>query len=273
MQQGGGGRKRPLDNKGEIWRFNKGMRVIYIYHSCFLVETPAFLMVFDYWKDRPDGWLHKHLSETDKPVYACVSHFHEDHCNPELLSWPNRCRELPKALVSYDVVKKRRLPPGLPLAVLRPGMAYECPGFRLLAFPSTDMGVSFALSLPDGNCVFHAGDLNNWYFPGDEANMRISLKDMEGRFLAVVRSVQSAFSRISHLMFPVDPRLGGECTRGAAQFLARVAVDHFHPMHGWGQPQAVAGALAALSRRFPETCFHAPEADEAGNPTVESLLS
>ncbi len=228
----------------------------YIYHSCFLLECSKFLLVFDYWRDRPDGFLRQRVAESEVPVYAFVSHFHEDHFNPEILSLSNRVGEPLRCLLSYDVVKKRRIPPEKAVAVLRPEVAVETPFFRLQPFRSTDVGVSAAVSLPDGTVLFHAGDLNNWYFPEQPSQMRVSLRGMEGLFLSVIRSVKGCFPKIDHLMFPVDPRLGAETLRGAVQLLERIPVRHFYPMHFWERAVELKSLLEELSTRFPGTEFH-----------------
>ena len=230
----------------------------YIAHSCFLLETPLFRLLFDYWHDRSDGLLQRRLALSGTPVYVVASHFHEDHFNPEILSW-GADRPLPlHFLLSYDVVKKRRVPKDVPEAVLRPGVAVETPFFRLLPFRSTDVGVSVAVTLPDGTTFFHAGDLNNWFFPEQPAQMRVSLREMEGLYLSVIRSVKDAFPHIDHLMFPVDPRLGAETLRGVVQLLERIPVRHFYPMHFWERAEELNACLETLSLRFPETCFHRP---------------
>ena len=215
-------------------------------------------MVFDYWRDRPDGFLRQRVAEADVPVYAFVSHFHEDHSNLEILTWKNHNGEPLRCFLSYDVVKKRRVPPEKAAAVLRPDMAVETPFFHLLPFRSTDVGVSVAVSLPDGTVIFHAGDLNNWYFPEQPMQMRVSLREMEGLYMSVLRSVKAAYSRLDHLMFPIDPRLGQETLRGAVQLLERIPVRNFHPMHFWDRAGELESLLDELSARFPETLFHRP---------------
>lgn len=56
------------------------MNITYIYHSCFLVETAECYYLFDYYKgDLP-------ALDADKPVLVFVSHSHQDHYNPAVLS-------------------------------------------------------------------------------------------------------------------------------------------------------------------------------------------
>ena len=51
------------------------MKITYIYHSCFLVETDRFYYLFDYEK----GPLPE--MNVTKPVYVLSSHGHADHYN------------------------------------------------------------------------------------------------------------------------------------------------------------------------------------------------
>lgn len=205
-----------------------------IFHSCFLVETDDAMLVFDYWRD-PDGVLHNRLSATAKTVYFFVSHFHEDHYNPGILSWPQgKSPVAPRLMLSYDTVKRRRVPPALPTAVLRPGAAYEDELLRVVPFRSTDVGVSTAVVVKrDDTRLFHAGDLNNWYFPSSEPRLKVSPREMEALFLSILRDIRKEFPRFDHVMFPVDPRLGDEMHRGPRQWQAMIATAHFHPMHQW----------------------------------------
>ena len=218
------------------------MHLHYIYHSCFLLSEEDFLIVYDYWRD-PDGLLPKFLEEAEreqKAVYFIVSHFHEDHFNPEIVEWCKaRASEDWHLLPSYDTVKRRRIDKALPLAILRFGDTVETPYFKLQVYRSTDVGVSTLVTLRDGTTVFHAGDCNNWYFPesdmADEEDMsshvKVTPEQMEKLFLSIVRDIRKDHPRLDHAMFPVDPRLEQEMLRGPLQFLKAVEVRHFHPMH------------------------------------------
>ena len=53
------------------------MKLTYIFHSGFAVETQSCVLVFDYWMD-PADCMPVILSK-GKSVYVLVSHFHEDH--------------------------------------------------------------------------------------------------------------------------------------------------------------------------------------------------
>lgn len=203
----------------------------YIYHSCFVWEDADFLLVYDYWKD-PEGRLRALLDGAgERAVYFVVSHFHEDHFNPDVAEWcaaHDRWHLLP----SYDTAKRRRIAPELPLAVLRFGEQVSTPHFRLRAYRSTDVGVCTVAELADGTTLFHAGDCNNWYFDnGGHGRLKVPAEQMEKLYLSILRDIRKDHPRLDHAMFPVDPRLGQEMLRGALQLMRAVEVGHFHPMH------------------------------------------
>lgn len=215
------------------------MQLHYIHHSCFVAEEETCLLVFDYWKD-PQGQLRALLDHADgKDVYFIVSHFHQDHYNPDI---PSLCaaRAHWHLLPSYDTVRRRRIDKSLPLAVLRPGESVETPHFRLDAYRSTDVGVCTVVTMPDGTTLFHAGDCNNWRFPPssdptDIDRVKVTFDQMEKLFLSILRDIRLAHPAIDHAMFPVDPRLGQEMLRGPFQLLDAIKVSHLHPMHySWG---------------------------------------
>jgi len=216
------------------------MHLHYIYHSCFALIDEDIVVIYDYWKD-PDGRLPKFLDEAEleeKEVYFIVSHFHEDHFNPEIVAW---CTERKNAgwhlLPSYDTMRRRRIDKTLPLAVLRFGETVETPHFTLKAYRSTDVGVCTVITLPDGTTVLHAGDCNNWYFPESAednemgSRVKVTPQEMEKLFLSILRDIRADYKKIDHVMFPVDPRLGQEMLRGPFQLLRTIEVGHLHPMH------------------------------------------
>ena len=199
------------------------------------MEGDDALLVFDYWRD-PAGVLHQAVSSTRKQVYFFVSHFHQDHYNPEILSWPSAVPDKPhRLLVSYDTVRRRHVPKEQLAAVLRPGYSYSDDFVEVHAFRSSDIGVSVGVTLKGcGATLFHAGDLNNWYFADTpDEHLKVSPQQMEALFLSILRDIKQIYPRFSHVMFPVDPRLGAEMMRGPQQWLATIATDHFHPMHQW----------------------------------------
>lgn len=225
------------------------MNIIYIYHSCYAVEGGGCLIVYDYWRD-PSGRLHSLLRDWEgRPVYFIVSHFHEDHYSPEVVTLCE-CHPEWHLLPSYDTVRRRRIDKALPLAVLRFGEVVETEHFRLKAYRSTDVGVSTVVELPDGQdagravTFYHAGDNNNWYFPESQADagadrVKVSRDEMEKLYLSVLRDIRKDYPRLDHAFVPVDPRLGQEMLRGPLQLLKAIEVRNMHPMHWEGL-----GALA-----------------------------
>lgn len=216
------------------------MPLHYIYHSCFVYSETDLLIVYDYWRD-PEGLLPKFLEEAEreeKAVYFIISHFHEDHFNPDIVRWcEERKGEQWYLLPSYDTVRRRRIDKALPLSVLRFGETVQTPHFTLQAYRSTDVGVSTVVTLRDGTTLFHAGDCNNWYFPlptdeqGMSSHVKVTPEQMEKLFLSILRDIKADHPSIDHAMFPVDPRLGQEMLRGPLQFLKTIKAHHFHPMH------------------------------------------
>ena len=56
------------------------MKLTYLFHSGFVLETDTCILVFDYWMD--PARVMPGLQESDKPLYVLASHFHEDHFSP-----------------------------------------------------------------------------------------------------------------------------------------------------------------------------------------------
>lgn len=228
------------------------VKVNYIYHSCFAVETDNALLVYDYWKDSQDMKLHTLIDNRgEKQLYFIESHFHEDHFNPEIQDYADA-----RLLISYDTSKRRRIKPPVATAVLRPADIYEDECLKLSALRSTDVGIASLVSLSDGTTIYHAGDNNNWYFPeNEEEHLRCSLDEMEGMFLSNLKEVRTITKAVDYVMFPVDPRLGSEMLRGVCQWLQQIQTGHFYPMHCWGRWDEVLSGLEPVKDLFPETEF------------------
>lgn len=240
------------------------MNITYIYHSCYVVENDHVMVVYDYWKDTPDGLLHQMLDSCEKQVYFIVSHFHEDHYNPEILDWyeanPSSVEHpRPRLLLSYDTVKRRRVDKKLPTCIMRFDEYYEDEYLKVTFYHSTDVGVSTLTELHDGTTVYHAGDNNNWFFLEGDDHVKVSNEEMEGIFLSVAREVRKNHPVVDHVFFPVDPRLESQMLRGPQQWLFNVESRHFYPMHFWDDIESVEKGFAILQDMFPRTEFHLPQ--------------
>ena len=249
------------------------MTLQYIHHSCFAWEGPRTVIVYDYWRDNADQRLLQLLTETQKQIYFVVSHFHEDHYNPDQLKWFRNKENPPRLLLSHDVVKRRRVDKNLPTAILRPDDIYDDEFISLKAYRSTDVGISTFIMLKEEEeeSCFHAGDLNNWYFPEGDDRLHILVHEMEGMYLSILRDIQLDHPCITHSLIPIDPRLGKEMLRGSTQWLTRIETKHFYPMHTWGQHDIVIEQIEQLKYLFPHTEFHY-EADPEAIDTYGDFL-
>lgn len=216
------------------------MRLTYIFHSGFALECEKCILIFDYWMD-PAGKLPSIL-QTDKPVYVFASHFHEDHFNKVIFQWRTDYPSLKFTyILSKDILKFHRCQQDEADIWLVKGERWQNTQIGVYAMGSNDSGVSWIVKV-DGKCIFHAGDLNNWYarfltdsYKGGtvwslEFGEIDPLKD-EKQYLGELNDIKKLTDSFDLAMFPVDGRIGNGYTRGARQFIEKFKVGLFVPMH------------------------------------------
>lgn len=214
------------------------MQVIFIHHSCFVVEVDEKVLIFDWFDgDRVDGFHFGGVLpvyEPDTPVYVFASHKHRDHFDMDVLHLAERypkvhfifskdCKMSPNFLkkhgFSSDITEK--------ITYVNSGAKYHVDGLDIETLRSTDAGVAFYVET-NGASFFHAGDLNNWKWDGagDLVNGM-----METNYKAQIRHLSN---KKIHLAFiPMDPRQKQYQFLGIDYFLKHTDADYIFPMHMW----------------------------------------
>ena len=126
------------------------MRITYIHHSGFLVETRRFYYLLDY----ESGALPE--MDPEKPVFVLSSHSHGDHYRPEVFSLlADAGMQSVRAVLSHDIVP----PAGVDTLSVLPNARYTLnPRQTVTTFRSTDLGVAFLVE-DEEELIYHAGDL------------------------------------------------------------------------------------------------------------------
>ena len=206
----------------------KTVKITYIKHSSFLVETDHAVMLFDYYRGKlpelPEG----------KPVYIFASHAHGDHFSPAVFDlWPDR--EDVTYIFSSDIgVSLYR---GRRTVISRgPGEKFEIPGSGIQAetFESTDEGVAFLIRA-DGKLIYHAGDLNDWNWPEEAPGDKEENEAMGRRYRAeLLRIAEAMGGKPADAAFiPLDPRLQGGRMLGVLEYMEICDAAVIFPMHFW----------------------------------------
>jgi len=209
------------------------MKVTYIHHSGFLVETDRFYYLFDYEQGS--------LPEMDaaKPILVLSSHSHGDHYNPEIFSLlkDSGMRHI-RAILSDDI----EAPESVDSLLVSPETTYDLGHQqKLVTFRSTDLGVAFLIE-DQGALIYHAGDLNDWVWEEESdayneemtANYRRQI-DLLARELDR-REIDAAF-------VVLDPRQEKDYDRGMCYFLENISAKKVYPMHYWDKPAVIATFL------------------------------
>ena len=231
------------------------IKITYIFHSSFLVSTPDFNILFDFWKD-PENMLPS-LIDREKPFYVIVSHHHKDHYTKEIFEWaldfPHIHYILSKDTAQmarhfFSPTSTHRSPKVEPnrLSVLRPGESFHDSNITVAAFGSTDIGNSYLVTTNDGRTIFHAGDLNAWIWKDEstQAEVEEALEQYSYHIGLINKATSFGDSTpgkrhtVDIAFFPVDSRIGTEYWTGAKIFLETFNVIRFFPMHfGLGTPE------------------------------------
>lgn len=197
------------------------VKVQYLYHSGFSVETANNLIIFDYYQ----GTIHL----GNKPVYVFSSHGHPDHYNPVILKWQKERPDI-HYIFSNDIEIK---PGNNRITFMSPAELCQINDLKIKAYGSTDLGVSYHVSC-EGLHIFHAGDLNWWYWWGETAE---EIARAEKDFKAEIAKIKG--QKIDLAFFPVDPRLEHNYGLGAEYFIEELKPGVLIPMHFWDNQQAV----------------------------------
>lgn len=208
------------------------MKIYYIYHSCFIVETKTSFLIFDYYTNKhaeKEDFNFKELItsifNSDKNLYVFASHNHHDHYNSKILSWiknkSNTYYILSNDIKLYESVDNSY--------VLNENDEITLNNLTIDTFGSTDQGISFFVTI-DNLKIFHAGDLNWWKWLDDTIEEE---KEMESAYKNIIKNIIVKDIEIDVAFFPVDGRLEENYNVGGTYFIEQLNPKVFIPMHLW----------------------------------------
>lgn len=205
------------------------MKITYIHHSSFLVETGNCYYLFDYEKGC--------LPELDniKPMIVLSSHGHYDHYNPEIFSALDALgMQKIYAVLSEDI----EAPANVNVLQVSPGNEYRlCFGQKLTTFQSTDLGVAFLIE-DQAQMIYHAGDLNDWVWE-EESDSYNEQMTADYRKQIKLLSEKLDHRKIDAAFVVLDPRQEKDYDRGLCYFLENIPVKTVYPMHYWENPEII----------------------------------
>ena len=198
------------------------MKVTYIGHSGFLVETADALFLFDYYK----GTIPQ--MNPEKKLFVFVSHRHHDHYNEDIF----RLKEIvsqPRYILSSDVRGSvTRQEDEENVIYMSAGEEQKIDGCYVRTLRSNDEGVAFLVRYGD-QTMYHAGDLNWWHWEGESEDYN---KKMRRSYQMEINKICG--EKIDAAFVPVDPRLGEQYCFGIDCFMKRTETKQVFPMHFWG---------------------------------------
>lgn len=214
------------------------MKVTYIGHSGFLVETQIANLLFDYYT----GELPK--VDESLPFVVFVTHVHHDHYNPVIFDLAKQYRDV-QYYISNDVLLTDEVKSkyGITNDFIKEHIVFVPAGIRRIiplilangeenhitmeTIKSTDQGVAFLLKVC-GQRILHMGDLNCWVWETDTINQ---INHMKTRYK---RAIEKLNGRDIHLaMAPLDPRQGKYYKLSMDYLLNATPITYAVPMHMW----------------------------------------
>lgn len=206
------------------------VRITYLYHSGFAVELSEHVLVFDYYK----GELPK--VPPGKKLLLFASHKHPDHFQLSALKWAGEQEEA-QIFLGKDIklnekyLKRKGIPAQILSKVIRlhDDECIEIPeaDVRVEALRSTDQGAAFVVGT-EGIRIYHAGDLNDWYWPGESESWNTQ---MEKDYKSQIDKLSGRHFQLAFV--PLDPRLEEGYHLGLDYFLEKAEADAVFPMHMW----------------------------------------
>ncbi len=221
-----------IQNKTTIHN-NRLMKITYLNHSGFLLEDKDFSMLIDYYNPSKNKLIESIVKTSLKnsgKFYILSSHSHPDHFDAKILDFKTLRKDI-KYIFSKDI-EELIFNKDSSEVFIEKFEQYEDNIVKIKAFGSTDIGISFFIE-SSSKKIFHAGDLNNWHW--NEEFTEDEIKEAEDFYHKELRDISLEISELDLAMFPIDPRLGTDYMKGAIEFIDKIHVKLFSPMHFQGQ--------------------------------------
>lgn len=204
------------------------MKVTYIYHSCFLVETESCYYLFDYYRGELPPL------KKDKPTLVFSSHAHGDHYEPRVFSLLKDQGISSVYAVLSDDIPAETVPEHVEYMAAAPSQEYVLPqGQRLTTYRSTDQGIAFLIRSDEG-VLYHAGDLNDWVWEGEAPSYN---EEMTRGYRTEIDKMAGLIVDVAFVV--LDPRQEEDYARGMLYFLEKVPARQVYPMHYWEKPEII----------------------------------
>ena len=215
-----------LIGKKELF-YKDMMKITYINHSGFLIETKDCYYIFDYYKGE--------LPPLDKKkdVIVFCSHFHKDHFNSVIFEILDDMGMTYQAVLAKDIRKREHLS-DMKITYVYHDQTYNLDnGTQVDTLLSNDSGVAFIVKTKEGT-IYHAGDLNDWYWDGEPKadNQRLT-----SAYRAEIRKIKGM--HFDAAFVPLDPRQGNHYADGILYFLKNVDCNVIFPMHYWNDANVI----------------------------------
>ena len=217
------------DSRVELISVDTGdiMKITYINHSGFLIETKDCYYIFDYFK----GEL-PYLDKKKEVIIFC-SHFHEDHFNPQIFGILDDMGMTYQAVLANDIRKRNHLS-DLKITYVYHNQTYNLDnGTQVDTLLSNDSGVAFIVKTKEGT-IYHAGDLNDWYWDGE---LKADNQRLTSAYRAEIRKIKGM--HFDAAFVPLDPRQGDHYADGILYFLKNVDCNVIFPMHYWNDANVI----------------------------------
>lgn len=208
------------------------MKIFYIYHSGFAIETKNYKLIFDYYmepKKNSENFIAEEFINDSKQVLVFSSHGHGDHFNKKIFEWRKKNPKI-EYILSEDIQIKEKA------YFVKEGDNFKFGEIEIKVFGSTDLGVSYFVKC-DGKSFFHSGDLNWWAWSDDTLKEEEYMRNL---YMEKMKFIEMNLDEeIDFLFYPVDPRLEENSFLGIEDFINRLKVKNIIPMHMWDKYQMV----------------------------------
>jgi len=202
------------------------MKLTYVHHSSFLLESERLLMLFDY----TEGALPELAPEKELLIFA--SHWHGDHFSPVIFQLAHRHPHI-RFILSDDITRDRVPEECLErTSFLAPHetLTLSHEDVEIRTYKSTDEGVAFLIRHA-GKTIFHAGDLHDWRWPGEDKAWN---NNMTANYLRELDRIRQDGFLPDIAMTVLDGRQEEWFHYGFSEFMERVGAGQIFPMHFWG---------------------------------------